>query len=122
MVDRKRRGLVGLHPLHECGLGQLALVDHPGHDLRDRVVPVVSAEKGIRGELWQRSMPRAPTLLSLLNEDRKTCFSPYNTVYSQWYAPGNRANEQSVEKGAVDWGEGAVAEKFVRYVEENLRA
>ncbi|KAF7793958.1 hypothetical protein EIP86_005082 [Pleurotus ostreatoroseus] len=28
----------------------------------------------------------------------------------------------TVEKGAVDWGEGAVAEKFAQYVEENLRA
>ncbi len=28
----------------------------------------------------------------------------------------------TVEKGTVDWSEGSMAEKFVAYVEENLRA
>jgi len=27
----------------------------------------------------------------------------------------------TVEKGMVDWGEGSIAEKFVDYLEENLR-
>lgn len=93
------------------------------------VVAAIMAEQAASGGLNSGgpvtlSLPASPDIRPTVTLPARTVtLSELQRLKRQFVTVHKKAiTLGTTEKGAVDWGEEGVADKFVRYVEENLRA